>query len=469
MAAVAAWAMFRGSGDAPGPTALPPLPPAVYKEQPDGSRQVVVDAASLASFCAARGLPEPPDFAALDGVLTERLYDLHAAIAAAPANEGNYGELGDLYQAHEYPQQALACYARAMKVRDRYEWHYQTARVHMDEGRAEEAIVELRKTIELNPDYAAAYYHLARRLTDLTRMAEARPVYERFIELRPDDAGGYVGLAEIARLNGDDEAAHGYLTEGLAKAPDDYRIRFQLAQYHQRRGEQEEYQRHFAVYQRLPRRSHLDDPLSWKVRWAGVTPNKIMDIVHDLQLQQRYPQVAEICTKALEKRPRNAELWSRLAVSCGRMGLRDKALPAAEKGVELAPDDPESWTALAEVRLGDNQPEAAIVAADRAVALDASRDYPYWIKGQCLRRMNRLEDAADAYQLASDRNPDNFVNAMSLAEALLELDRLEEARAAYVRASRAAAGHPQALAGIEKVDQLLAAQTRPAAEGVDQP
>ena len=58
---------------------------------------------------------------------------------------------------------------------------YGLAMEYANTGDMEQAILEYRKLMEVNPNYAAAYYHAGRALKKLGRIEEARETYDRGI------------------------------------------------------------------------------------------------------------------------------------------------------------------------------------------------------------------------------------------------------------------------------------------------
>jgi len=52
-----------------------------------------------------------------------------------------------------------------------------------NQGRGEEAVAEFKALLELNPNYAAAYYHAGRALESMGRTADARSMLEKGIEV----------------------------------------------------------------------------------------------------------------------------------------------------------------------------------------------------------------------------------------------------------------------------------------------
>jgi tetratricopeptide (TPR) repeat protein len=60
---------------------------------------------------------------------------------------------------------------------------YGLAMAYATAGNHAEAVDEHRKLLEVNPQYAAAYYHQGQSLEKLGRVDEAREVYRRGIEM----------------------------------------------------------------------------------------------------------------------------------------------------------------------------------------------------------------------------------------------------------------------------------------------
>ena len=60
---------------------------------------------------------------------------------------------------------------------------YGLAQEYANGGNLDEAVGEYRSLIEMNPDYAASYFHCGQVLERLERVEEARAVYETGIEV----------------------------------------------------------------------------------------------------------------------------------------------------------------------------------------------------------------------------------------------------------------------------------------------
>jgi Tfp pilus assembly protein PilF len=60
---------------------------------------------------------------------------------------------------------------------------YGLAMEYTNTGQMESAVAEFRALLEVNPDYAAAYFHGGQVLEKLGRVEEARQTYERGIQV----------------------------------------------------------------------------------------------------------------------------------------------------------------------------------------------------------------------------------------------------------------------------------------------
>jgi len=60
---------------------------------------------------------------------------------------------------------------------------YGLAMEYAKSGELETAVAEFRRLLEMNPDYAAAYFHGGQTLEKLGRIQDAREIYSKGIEV----------------------------------------------------------------------------------------------------------------------------------------------------------------------------------------------------------------------------------------------------------------------------------------------
>ena len=68
---------------------------------------------------------------------------------------------------------------------------YGLAMEHMRAGALEQAVTEFRALTEMNPDYAAAYFHGGQTLEKLGRVDDARHLYQKGIEVTTRTGDGH--------------------------------------------------------------------------------------------------------------------------------------------------------------------------------------------------------------------------------------------------------------------------------------
>ena len=122
-----------------------------------------------------------------------------------------------------------------------------------------------------------------------------------------------------------------------------------------------------------------------------------------------------------------------LRLSAGRRqqaGQFDEALHLFRWAVQLAPDDPTGWAALAACLFAARRPEAALEAS--AEALSRAPDEPALLCGraQILRSLSRVEEASALFRRALALQPDLPDAAMGVAVLAVEAGAWSEADAA---------------------------------------
>lgn len=98
----------------------------------------------------------------------------------------------------------------------------------------------------------------------------------------------------------------------------------------------------------------------------------------------------------------------------------------------------------AEEALDEGKVEGALEICERVLRLSPGHAGAFFVQGDALRALGRLEEANDAYRAAALRQPDHAASWSSLALTSFELLRFEEARRASARALREAPDNAEA-------------------------
>ena len=159
--------------------------------------------------------------------------------------------------------------------------HYLKAQVHVYEKNAGGAEAELRRALDNNPNYLAAYFALGALFANTSQQERAIAEYRRVIERKPDDVAAYtlIGMIEDSRGNYD-AAAENYrkalgIDQNMAIAANN--LAWIYAAHN--KGNLDEAQRLAqGVVQKYPDEAGFVDTLGWVFYKKGLYPAAIEQI-----------------------------------------------------------------------------------------------------------------------------------------------------------------------------------------------
>ena len=134
-------------------------------------------------------------------------------------------------------------------------------------------------------------------------------------------------------------------------------------------------------------------------------------------------------------KPNDGRAWTNLGLSLRRLNQLDEAADALRKGAALTPQDADIWANLGEVETQRGDSAAAINALETARKLN-SRSYPALIQlGTLYAQTSKFAESADAFGAAADISeagprPDPAPR-YNQGVALAKLNRLDDAATAY--------------------------------------
>ncbi|HUA35785.1 MAG TPA: tetratricopeptide repeat protein [Candidatus Binataceae bacterium] len=155
--------------------------------------------------------------------------------------------------------------------------------------------------------------------------------------------------------------------------------------------------------------------------------------------------------RALERRPRDAELWSNLGCAQTRRGRARDALKSFVRALEIDPDSARANSNLATALEAAGRVDDAIVLYRRAVALDPRYALAHCNLGGALQRANRLDEAIRHYLLALKIDPEMADACSNLGCAMQALGHIETADACFRRALTIRPDHHEALINLGDV------------------
>lgn len=236
-------------------------------------------------------------------------------------------------------------------------------------GRADEAMADYRRSLEINPRYADAGNNLGHALAERGQPAAAIPLYRTALAAKPGQRDIMVNLANALSDVGQIEESTRLYEEVLAREPD-----------------------------------HVN-----ALNGLGVA----------LAQQGRVDAAVTRFEAALRRDPRNASAHGNLGNVAAMSGRRDDAVRHYRQALELKPDS-STWYNLATVQRELGRTEDAIASYTQAVNLSATNSDAQAMLGFMLAQQGRREDAVRHLRLALQARPDH-PQAKAWLEAVLAL------------------------------------------------
>jgi tetratricopeptide (TPR) repeat protein/tRNA A-37 threonylcarbamoyl transferase component Bud32 len=112
---------------------------------------------------------------------------------------------------------------------------------------------------------------------------------------------------------------------------------------------------------------------------------------------------------AVSVRPNSKLAWLNLAKAYYDRGAIDDTVRYYKRAVRLDANDSNSWTQLCSALIRKHDPEAALEAADRAIAANPEYSLAHINRGVTLDRMSRFDEAFQEYNLAIEIDSRNGV------------------------------------------------------------
>lgn len=362
-------------------------------------------------------LPAPPALETLDPQARRQLGERQAVVedllqdpGAADRRLGRaFGELGKVYHAYRYMEEALVCY-RDARLLDRSEraWAYylgHTARALGETGAAEEAF---RAALELRPGDVPSVVWLAETELDQGHLEAAEELFRQALAEDPRCARARLGLGRIALERQRFATAVEELEAARELQPRASEVHYALGLAYRGAGDPERAAEHFARVSTdhlRPRSVAMDDPLLAAVE--ALAGGAMAHEHRGLRAAARGDfQVAAVeFEQAVSLDPGRHDARHNLALALLRIGRRDEAVGELEALLEADPGHTPSRVLLAGVLAEEGSFEAAERHLRAAVEADPGSTLAHLRLGDLLLRTGRPEQALACYTRARELDP----------------------------------------------------------------
>jgi tetratricopeptide (TPR) repeat protein len=382
------------------------------------------------------GLPAMPDLSGQPAILTEQLAEAAARTRSARTAAAGLADLGRLYHANNFPDEAAACW-RLLRTEQPAEarWCYYLADLSRITGAQADVTALLEETLRLAPDYSPARLQLANLRFKSGEHAEAARHYRLRLEQVPQDPHARLGLVRIAQLEGRSDDVRSQLEELLRDSPHFATAHNLYAEILAADGDEAGAARHrWLGAETLRYRDAADPWLDELQEWCHDYGRLCALGTLEMQTENR-ARAAVLFERAIRLRPAEPAAYELLASlhlkhsdAAAARDLLEKAIPrfAGKKS-------PLPYTLLGQAYRALQQPAEAVRVAHLGLAQAGEQPELLDALGLGLAASGRHEEAVAAWQRALARAPDDAGINYNLATSLLALGRLDDALAALDR------------------------------------
>jgi tetratricopeptide (TPR) repeat protein len=399
---------------------------------------------SLTRSGDADRLPPPPQLSAQQKVIENHLHERYAAAVDDPSSIAAVGALCIAYHADMFFDLAERCYEVAAGLApDDWRWIYNRAVIQSERGGGEALLANLRTVVERAPQLGPAWLRLGEAEFKAGRYDEAAAAWQRARDVpaaaadtasprhvteAPLSAYASLGLARIALVRGDVDAARTLLEQVAAVTPDFGSALRLLADSYRRLGRESEAARLVYRAGRLPPFTPYADPVIDDLARESRNSIFLLRLASEANLAINAEWSEYLTRRALEFDPNNPEVVLKLARILRTAERNEEALVLFERYKEMVPGD---YQVLAHIgsclsamgRLGEAESyfRQALKGLDDPVT--------HYNMGLLFARTNRLDDAVAEYEKALERDPMHSDARSNLAAALARQGRLDRAAA----------------------------------------
>jgi cellulose synthase operon protein C len=400
------------------------------------------------------------------------------AIADHPQDLAGHNHLADLYLSQGQQDDAYAvleaAVAQTTKPSDASAIMRRLSSLERQKGKAETAWSWAERAVSFNPFDAENHAHLvwfylqggelasahtaaqraqelapgnsshSRRISDIAwRQGEVEAAFEwaaRAVDIHPTDAQNYAHQGILFMRQGQNGAAELPLSRAVELAPMDAGLLTRLSDIKMRLGKQEEA---FALAERA----------------INASPRELIGLNHLASLHLRLGALNDayaVLGRAVEIEPAYVPLLRRLADVAQRRGDQEAAFSWLRQALDADPRDPHTYNQLATVELTRGDQEAAEAVLTRATEVAGTNPAFHRRLSDILNRRGDKQGAIYwAEQIASDF-PTDPAGPLQLGALHLAAGQLDEAEAAFLRASELATTPAQALGPLHRLSDVAA-------------
>lgn len=420
------------------------------------------------------------------------LIDEHIArVRKAPRSADAHGNLGLVYEANDFWDEAARCFANAERLAPAvFVWSLHRAVAMKRASRMQDVAALLQQLAEAYPGVAVVQQRYGECLLETNDSREAGKVFERVIALAPRSALGYVGLGDVRMSQSRHQEAKGLLERAIVLDPGYKTAHYSLGLVYRVLGDRAAAQTELAKGTGAERRRMRDSLADRLDRFTRSLAGRLA-LAQRYKAAGRLAEAAEILEAAIATAPNEASVLNNLATIYMAQTRFDKAVPLllsvqrsgdatsvtftnlaachlelnrlsealayARKAVERKPNDSQCHLAMASILVKAKRYEESLDALGTAAELDPGDPAPRLRQGRVYVLLERYEEARIQYAAAAELAPQSVTAYLNLAATSITVGRLDDAAAALGTAEMIEPNHQK----VAYLKRMLAGMREP--------
>lgn len=376
---------------------------------------------------ASQEIPLPEDLASLELALKERIEALAQAIRDNPTDAEARGRLGLLYDAHDYRDQALECYAQASSADpENPRWRYHWGALKQVRGDAASAESAFRAVLAKLPKHVPSHERLGLLLLDRGIHREAGDHFQQVIRLRPDQPPGYAGMGRVLLAMDRPMDAIPLFQKALSIAPQWGAARYLLGQAYMAVGRSAE-----AKVQMAQGTGsswiHVSDPWHAEVAKSAVGRTALLSYAMAFSHAGRAVEAARVYERLLVRDPIDIDAANGLASLHLSAGRAEDAIRVLKEPSQANPKNAQMHITLAASYYESDNVGGSLMHALQAVRLDPALPDAHYGVGIASAALGEMEEAMASLQTAAELEPADPRYQQVLCEFLIYQKSWDEA------------------------------------------
>ena len=292
------------------------------------------------------------------------------------------------------------------------ETHYKKAQVYLDEGKTNEAVIEFRNVIQLDPKHADARYQLGLIYLKDKKFKEAFGELQRAASLNPDNLDARIKTAEFLLLSRQKDDARTHIEDVLQKEPENVDALALLANLELIEGENNEAMQ--AINKAIS--VSKETPRLYLIQGRAYAAGKEMD------------NAEASFKRALELDNKNQGAYITLVSFYMSDRQYDKARSVLKDMAEAFPESSQPYLQLATLDMREHKLESAGKNLDKAIEITPEDANLKVAVADFMVKQYKMDEAEKLYLEAIEKAEEKENIKAKLANFYFDLRRYDEAK-----------------------------------------